>query len=252
MFALGLFAITAGVVLLGTFAPHVFSPITQAVGRPIFSSNNWAARSLNSVGGFFRTKSYLIRENESLKNQVSLFQVVTAERDFFKTESTRLEELMGRIDIESPMVMARVLSKPDYSPYDTVVIDIGTKEGAKPGDFIFADETTILGELREVYGESSTAVLYSSSREKIEVLIGTKSLAGESVGLGGGTMQIKLPRDTGVAAGDIVQVAKKTNKILGTVSTLTTSASDSFEWALLRSPINISELRYVFVEKKSQ
>ena len=36
------------------------------------------------------------------------------------------------------MILSAILSKPNQSPYDTLIIDVGTQEGLKTGDTVFA------------------------------------------------------------------------------------------------------------------
>ncbi len=48
--------------------------------------------------------------------------------------------------------------------------------------------------------------------------------------------------------GDIVVLANSPQKIVGTITALISTPTDSFERALFTAPVSINELRYVFVE----
>jgi cell shape-determining protein MreC len=113
-----------------------------------------------------------------------------------------------------------------------------------------ADSDTLLGEISQSFKNTSTVLLYSTSEHQTPVLIGTSSLQALAVGRGGGTYEIKLPRNTGVAVGDMVVFASSSAKIMGKIEVINTSATDSFERALFKNLIDVSAISLVTVQKQ--
>ena len=163
-------------------------------------------------------------------------------------ENINLKEILGRKNEKTAMILAAVLSKPNQSPYDTIIIDAGTKQGLKTGDVIFALGNIPIGRVSNVYPNSSKVILFSNSGEKMQVVISGKDVFMEVVGRGGGNFEMILPRDFILVKGDQVVLPGITSYVLGIVETIISDPRDPFVKALLVSPANIQELKFVQVE----
>ena len=69
------------------------------------------------------------------------------------------------------------------------------------------------------------------------------------IGRGGGNFEMILPRDFILEKGTEVVLPVITPYTLGIVQTILSDPRDSFQKALLASPVNIFELKFVEVEK---
>ena len=152
--------------------------------------------------------------------------------------------------------MASILSKPNQSPYDTLIIDVGTNEGVTVGQRVFAEGNVPIGKIGEVYTNSAKVILFSNPGEKTEAVIGGNSTSGESgnvsmqlVGRGGGNFEMVLPRDFVLAVGTEIDLPGVTPYILGTVQTILSDPRDAFQKALIVSPINIQQQKFMEIEK---
>lgn len=233
-------------ILLSVFTPHLFSPIFQALDRPISNASAGIGEGLGNFFSFFRTKASLETENAALNNELATDQGIAAERDFYQDEAAALLNMAS--SSPSGFIIAPIISKPGFSPYDTFVVGVGAHDGVKAGQTVLTDKTTIIGRVVAAEGNSATVVLASSPGESESVLVGSTSIETMADGLGGGNFQIKLPRNVSVQVGDFVSLASSPQEMFGVIGSVEAGASDSFETALFRSPVNVNSLRFVFVD----
>ena len=130
--------------------------------------------------------------------------------------------------------------------------------GLQIGDIVFALGNIPIGRVAEIYPNSSKVILFSSSGEKTQVVVSGKSdtpdadnngdVFMEVVGRGGGNFEIILPRDFTPAKGDEVVLPGINPYVLAVVETIISDPRDPFIKALLVSPVNIQEFKFVEVE----
>jgi cell shape-determining protein MreC len=244
-----IFLLLAILVLINTVNPNFFSAIAQSVARPVMIVRNATGEGIWNFFGSFRTKAAIINENNELKEKLATLQAVEAERDVYKQENLTLEGLMNRTPEATEQTVARILSKPGYSPFDTMIIDAGKSEGVSEGMIVLAGGGDALGKTSIVNGHTSTVIMYSSPGERTNVFIGETSIEAEAIGKGGGNFEVKLPINSGVAAGDIVVISANPRYVIGKVDLVNVTPADSFEQVLFKGLIDVSHISYVLVEK---
>ncbi len=219
----------------------------HTVSRPFF----WSKDVIANVFVAITPKQNLVAEIDNLKQQLATEDAVRVERDFYKQENQELQNILGRMGTSTEnKVLARIISKPAFSPYDTLIIDQGEKDGIKVGDLVLLDDTVVLGEIGVVFAHNANVILYSSSDQKVEVLIGEQAIESVATGKGGGNFELKLPRNTNVKEGDVVTLAKTPTKLFGQISVIKTNPEDTFEHVLFTSLVNIAEIKFVIVEQQ--
>ena len=160
------------------------------------------------------------------------------------------KEILGRKNEGTAVILAAILSKPNQSLYDTLIIDAGVKQGLQTGDLVFAEGNAPIGRVAEIYQNSSKVILFSNAGEKTQAIVAGRDVFMEIVGRGGGNFEMILPRDFTLSKGDEVVSTGIMPYILGVVETIISDPRDSFVKALLTSPVNIQELKFVQVESK--
>ena len=196
---------------------------------------------------FFISKNSLIKENESLKQELAIERARGLGYSSVLEENTKLKEILGRKNESAKLTLATILSKPNQSPYDTLIIDRGEQSGLIAGNMVFALGNVPIGRVAEVYEKSSKVLLFSSAGEKTQGIINDVSM--EVVGRGGGNFEIVLPRDFILEKSNQVILPGINSYVLGIVETIISDPRDSFQKALLVSPVNIQKLKFVEVEK---
>ena len=164
-----------------------------------------------------------------------------------KNENADLKNILGRKNNSQKEILATILAKPFFSPYDTLVIDLGSADGIAVGDQVIALGNTYIGKISEVYSHSSKVTLYSSSGETIDVLVGTSTVEKTATGMGGGNFSLQMPVGSNVNIGDPIIIPSISANIFSTVEKIDSEPTDSFETVLFKNPVNISELQYVEV-----
>ena len=216
--------------------------------RPFLIFSDDVGEKFSSTGAFFSSKSSLYKKNADLESQLSININTNANYNSVLAENIDLKEILGRKNEKSILVLAAILGKPNQSPYDTLIIDVGVKHGLQTGDMVFALGNVPVGRLSAVYSNSSTATLFSNSGQKTQVVVGGGNTFLEAVGRGGGNFEIILPRDFALLKGDQAVLPGINPLLLGIVETIISDPRDSFIKALLVSPVNIQKLKFVQVK----
>ena len=219
-----------------------FSQASHFVFRPIVVIGNSLGNSIYSTKSFFISKKTLLKENENLKNQILQSEADRANYLSVVNENIKLKEILGRKNENNKLILSGILSQVNQSIYGTLII------GVKAGFRVFALGNIPIGRIAEVYPKTSKVVLYSSSGEKTEVVVSGRDTFVQAVGRGGGNFELAMPRDFLIEKGAEVNLPGIHNYIFGVVEDIISDPRDSFQKALLVSPVNISELKFVQVE----
>ena len=159
-----------------------------------------------------------------------------------------LKEILGRKDPKVPMVLAAILAKPNQSPYDTLIIDAGTVEGIKTGDTVLALGDSPIGRVDVVYDNSAKVILFTNPGERTQAVVSGKDIFLELVGRGGGNFEMIMPKDLVLQKGDQVVMPGINSYALANVESILSDPRSPFTKALLTSPVNVEELKFVEVE----
>ena len=222
--------------------------VSHAIFRPVLVLGNNIGEKFENFHSFFAFKNSLYLENKSLKSKLDENSAIIANYNSVLADNLSLREILGRKDATTTMVLAAIMGKPNQSPYDTLVIDAGIKQGLQTGNMVFALGNVPIGRTANVYSNSSKVVLFSSAGEKTQVIVGEKDIFMEVVGRGGGNFEMIVPRDFTLSKGDQVILPGIFPYVLGVVETIISDPRDPFIKVLLTSPVNIQELKFVEVE----
>ncbi|MFA6340819.1 MAG: rod shape-determining protein MreC [Candidatus Paceibacterota bacterium] len=198
-----------------------------------------------------RSKTSLIKENTALKEEISFNIKNKALYEVVKKENEDMKEILSRKRSNTKQILSAVLVKPFLSPYDTLIIDLGSASGISVGDKVVAFGDTYIGYIGGVSADTSKVILYSSSGEKVNVLIGKSNVLKEAIGVGGGNFTVEMPRGSEIIEGDSVVIPSISSNVFGTVEKINFKETDSFETVLFKSPVNVSELKWVEVVSKA-
>ncbi len=224
------------------FVPRFFPGIFLAFAKPF-----WQAEFRIESGGL-KSVGQLLSENESLKRQVEESNLRLDSVKSIEDENLALQALMGRAST-TPGILAAVLERPPYVPYDELIIDIGLDQGLSTTSKVYVAGDILIGRVAEVYQAISKVILYSSPGQKLEVQIGSDHVPATAIGRGGGQYVAELPRGTAIAEGDYVNTLSLKDRSFGTVSRILPDPAGQFEQVLFALPVNIYQLRWVMVAR---
>ena len=220
---------------------------------------NNVGEKFSGIGSFFVSRSSLEKENKDLRSKLNKGRLLTINYDSLQAENADLKRILGREGEDRDLILAAILGRPNQNLYDTLIIDIGTDKGIQEGDIVFASGNVPVGKVAVAYSKSSKVILFSSTEEKTQGIISVDSLVEgeyveknvfvEVVGRGGGNFEITLPRDITLSKGDQVGLPGINPYVLGVVETVISDPREPFTKALLVSPVNVLELKFLEVEK---
>ncbi len=216
-----------------------------SVGSPLWSIKNSVVSFFADNVAVLNSKTDILKENNLLKEQISVNSKEQVLFDLLKKENEDLKFILGRNKVGQKLLLGTVLVKPFLSTYDTLIIDVGSLNGVTVGNKVMVDDNTFIGYVSEVYDNTSKVILYSSPGEKIKVLIGDNNVEKEAVGLGGNNFKVEMPREIGVKEGDTIIVPSISANVFGVVEKIEFKESDSFQTVLFKNPVNIAELKWV-------
>lgn len=193
-----------------------------------------------------RSKRSLALDNASLRQKNAEQENLAAVNKALEKENADLKFLLGRTD-STDRILASVLSKPNVSPYDTLVIDVGTNNGVHVGDRVIALGDFVVGFVSNVYPTTAQVTFFSSPGQKTEVKIGEAGIGATAEGRGGNNFAAALPRDTIVAKGDVVTLASFDTQVFAVVESVLSNSTDAFKTVLFKNPVNIFTIDWVEV-----
>lgn len=259
-------------------APHVPNHLRQSRSRNkkffaiallvflvMFFSRNWiketvgadfgtAALSMSASAIEGVSDAKILNSKRELKKHISALEQVAEENkalklelDILKAENATLKDVLGRDVIESPSILARVTAVPNRTPYDTLLIDAGENQGIKMGDRVLYFNSIALGEIVEVYANSSRVRLYTTPGVVTPAVLSSSSQFVELHGRGGGNFEVELPRDFEISDTETVILPGLHSYTIGTLLRSISDPRDPFKRVVLKSPVSISTLDWVEV-----
>lgn len=226
---------------------RIFSQGATSLATPVWRAEAYLGELGNDVAMAVRSKESLIAENKALREELASVKIGLLSRDLLLNENRELKERLGRYDSNPAGLLAAVLVKPRRSPYDTLVIDVGSRHGVDVGDLVGAHGDLLIGTIERAMETTSLVRLFSSPGEEIEVTVGSSNIAALAVGAGGGNFRLEIPRGVDITEGDIISFPSISTTIAGVVERIQVEPNDPFQTILFKSPINTNELKWVEV-----
>ncbi len=226
---------------------HFLSKPVMAVGRPFLtmsdSLKNWWQGNLFLI----EKKENLENENKLLRKEIEEMKIKTALLGAEGKDDKKTRSFLPKKS-EQKYLSAPILVRPPQSPYDTLLVDAGSKDGVKEGMRATAYGDVFLGYVSEVFGRTSKITLVSFFKKETNIMLASSSISAIAVGRGGGNFEIILPRSLKVLPGEAVLTLGREPMLMGIVEKILANFSDPFQKILFRLPVNIQELKYVILK----
>ena len=234
-------------ILIVALQPTFLTRIMLFVSAPFQSARVNVSANTESFLGGFSSRAALVEKNKALEEELIRVKIKSnlydsLRREYYKTTDTSTST--------TRLLSTRILEKPPFSLYDTVLIDIGTAAGVSVGDTVSFDTTVALGVVDTTSSNASRVRLFSSPGYEQEVRVGTNDFVVLAHGKGGGVFEVSVPKEIAVARNDNVFLA--TGENIGTFKKIVESEAEAFTTAQVVIPQNIFELRTVYVHTQKE
>lgn len=239
-------AIVVAALVIGMIVFYFGRPVIVSAVRPLWLGDNAITRGIANLGLFLRDKNALAEENRILKEKISSYENLEASYRAMESARDDLLTRFGRSPL-TPTLAAGVLSRPPETPYDLLVIDAGTAEGALLGDKVSLPEGGALGKVSESFESVSKVTLYTAGGVKTEAVLERGHVSVTLTGIGGGGFEFTLPRGVAVMPGDKILLPGIRAELVGVVSEIDLEPTDAEIRVLARSVINLGSIRFVSV-----
>lgn len=234
------------VVFFGSFLQRVFAPFFTVVTAPFFAFGVNAREFVISILPYFKSRSEIIAENESLKNIAENYARLLERHNSLEREFARIKGSKVRNELENA-VFAYVIRAPDATPYDTFLLSSGLNDGVKIGEKVLLLNSIPIGTIANVYTNTSVAKLYGSPGESYLAIIGNGDLRGTAYGKGGGNFEIILPHGSPVKNGDEIKIPEISEHTFSKVEDVAETEGGTFVRVLFRAPYSILNTSIVAV-----
>ncbi|MFH1979411.1 MAG: rod shape-determining protein MreC [Patescibacteria group bacterium] len=242
-----LIALFFSIFFLKSFPPRFVVEGAQFIARPIGFLGKIISGWTDNVRIVFEEKEKLFHENAFLKQEILGIVTMNEFVDSVEKENENLKELLD-IKIKKDFVIAPIIARPGYGIYNSLIIGLGSNEDIQLGMQVTAFGNILLGYVVDVQPTFSRVKLASHPEEEVNVFVGN-SVSAISMGRGSENMKIVLPSDVSVEVGDSVTTLGTESLFLGMVEKILKRPESPFQEIFFRFPINIQELRYVYVIK---
>ncbi len=212
-----------------------------------FSFANASDALFDETEGLFQSKKSLLQENVILKAKVKILEESMGSVSLVEKENQELKNILGNITPDEKVVLSRVLSRPQATPYDTIIIDQGIQSGIEVGDIVLTDGVYAIGYVVETTDTRSTVSLYTTPGVETPATLANANLAVTLVGRGGGNFTLTLPRNITIIPDEYVIIFHTRAYLVGEVLKELSDPRDPEKTIILRSPINFWHLSWVQV-----
>ena len=236
-------------VLVFSGVLNIFVKLVNYVGYPI-----WQAKKVVVEGG--SNFSYLTRSKSSSLEDIKLLQkenynlkIEMINYKILEKENAELKTLLGRIPAHNNWILASTLVKPGNSPYDTMIIDLGSKNGIKEKDKVYANGDIPVGTISKVYSQTSQVELYSNPGRTTRAVIDGSNTDVNLVGRGGGNFEMAVPFGLDVSTGTVVKLPGINSEIIAIVDKEAIDKTNPDKKIILHAPVNIQNQEWVLIKK---
>jgi len=242
------FSVFFVLVILGIFS--IFGQFSNYIGSPIWNIQKSIISGFENISYIFDSKEKLSAENEKLIEENVNLKLSMIDHQILESENNQLKEILGRIpNNNNNFILGNILTKPNHSPYDTVIIDIGENNGVKEGDTVYANGNLPIGSIGKVYYNTSLIYLYTNPGQKTEGFMTNGNASVELTGRGGGNFEMIIPIELEAINGEMISYPGNASEVIALVDETISKPSDPFKKVILHSPINIQNLKWVEVKK---
>jgi cell shape-determining protein MreC len=156
-----------------------------------------------------------------------------------------------RGDGKDDRLYAGVLITPNVSPYDSLVVDKGSRDGVVPGAVVYRNNATPIGIIAKTDSSTSVVSLFSTPGAQVDVYVRGPNVHAKATGVGAGALEVLLPHGVKVHEGDAVLLPTVRGERIGTVAHITDDPAEPGAVASIVDAFAPASLRFVAIAKEA-
>lgn len=219
---------------------------------------------LGEIFGTLRDLRSLRAENERLRARIEELTLVSVQRVESEKENERLRELLSfkRANPNYTLLAAQVVARErparitGHDPsnlIEAIRIDQGRRDGVMPGMAVVTARG-LVGRVIEVGESWSKILLLLDESSAVAALVQESRATGVVEGVANDLIIRYIPHEQSIEPGDIILTSGLGGEfpkglVVGTVEEVRKHDVDPYQEATVRSPIDFTQLEYVFVIK---
>ncbi len=200
----------------------------------------------NIRDGFSSKRALILKINE-LENEIASNYEASLESALLREENEALKAEFGRLPAAKG-TLARVLTAPNRSFYDTMIIDAGSAAGIAMGQIAYAFESIAIGTVASVEENRATVQLFSAPNRETAGTAEGSDVSITLIGRGAGEYEVRMPRDLHFEIGETVSLQSVHMAMLARIEKIATDPRDPFQRLLAKAPVNLAALKFVVVK----
>lgn len=244
---MGVFIVLFLILIIAGPARRFSANLALFLAEPFLKQSDSLKNWLSEKGYSFESRENLAKENIELKNKLHELETKLLLYEVLEKENADMKEILGRHDKER-FTAGYILSRPSVSPYDVLVVDVGSEAGIEKGMAATVYGDIVIGYIEEVFAKNSKIKLISFPKNETNAVALSSNIPVAAIGKGGGNMEIILPKDAEIKEGERIVTMGGEPMLVGIVEKIQSDESDPFQKLLLRIPVNLQELRYVMIK----
>ena len=254
----GIIIAILAIALLNTGFMGPARDLMNRVTLPVQRVLRQAGDAVQGVTGSVSDLSTLRERNAELEQAVAQLTVENARLNEVEAENARLRGLLNfaqtnpSYDYKGGQVVGRVVANEPSSAVQSIVIDLGSKNGVLPGMPVVT-ERGLVGRITDVYSSGSRVLLITDSNSSVNAILQNSRLRGIVSGRAGQSPVMDyLPQDKPVSVGDIVVTSGEGGNFpsgipVGQVVEVERNDVEMFQRAIVRTTVDFSTLEDVLV-----
>lgn len=215
------------------------------ITTPILYIQHYFKNSAAPLPLYLKEKSDLIAQIRLLEEERNTQIGITLTAEYLKQENESLKSLMQ--NTTTPGIVAGVIGRPPYTPYDSIIIDQGSRDGIVLNAPVFYGVRKVLGYVDKVYERTSRVSLFSSPAVASTVYIMGPNIFASAYGLGGGVLRVSVPQGITLAVGNPVILPTVHGGSLGSIQHITSVPSEPEQNAFVTFDVPMQSIRLVSV-----
>ncbi len=228
------------------FFQDLLGGVSSIVVSPFIALQHYFETSSAAVPVYIRERTSLLNTIQSLEQQIAAKEGMRITLEYIEKENAELRALMTQAT-STPTLLAGVVARPPYSPYDSLVIDQGEQDGVVENAPVYYGSGRTLGYVRKVFDNYALVTLLSSPEVESTVYVFGANVFTTAYGEGGGVIRLSIPQGVRVTEGDVVVLPSLDGGVVGAVSSVQSIPTEPEQHAYVVLEVPMQSIRVVRV-----